>query len=192
MTRGLAVAVAVVVSFCHSFGPVAEAANEQCGAIALAACLERLGCPVDALALAGRLPNAGEFASLSELAAAAREYRFAARGTKWPDQMPDGAPPAIVPIASFGDRLHFVAVLESRGSRMLVRDGDHEEWVFAAALRLAGWDGTALHIARNEDRLDAIVPGHWTGERLCNTAAAGLFFVSGLIVWHSRKWGWHS
>jgi hypothetical protein len=92
-------AILLAVSwYCWSAGN-AQAADQRCGAIALSACMKRLGRPTDTQTIAERLPRAGEYSSLSELADAACE---------------------------------------------------------------------------------------WSPDRLCEVVAAGLFVVSGFMVWHSR------
>ena len=151
--------------------------------------MERLGVVASPEELANEMPNSGDYASLDEVAEAARGRHLATIAIRWTNEIPAAAPPAIIPIVVSGDRLHFVAALESRGSQVMVRDGRSEAWVFTSELRRRGWDGAALHVARDEAGLAALVRRHWSSEQAIYVAAAGLFSAAGAIVWRSLRRG---
>src|SRR5579872_4710123 len=117
-------ATAAVTLACLAVTRGAVASDEAtCGAVALEACLSRLGATISRESLIDVLPGRGRYSSLAELGAAAVARGFPARGIRWPADIPAGAPPAIIPIAGASNRLHFVAVLESRGRQVLIDDG---------------------------------------------------------------------
>jgi len=154
-----------------------------CGAIALTACMQHLGTPASVDQLANSMPNAGDYASLIDLAVAARRHGFAARGVRWDGDIPRGCSPAIVPLVADGNRQHFVAVLESLGDRVFVRDGKQDRWVSTGELRTHGWDGTALLVTRNA----ASIPGEGGMPQALYWISATLFTLAGLIVWRSAR-----
>lgn len=177
----------VVISVVWYCANTALGDQRLCGATSLAACLDRLGLSASPKEISDNMPNTGDYASLKELAEAATRFGVTTRAIRWTDEIPAAAPPAIIAIAVPGDRQHFIAALESRGAQVLVRDGPHEAWVFTRELRRRGWDGTALHIARDEAGLAALVPRQWNSGRSLYVAAAGLFSTAGFIVWRSKR-----
>jgi ABC-type bacteriocin/lantibiotic exporter with double-glycine peptidase domain len=163
--------------------------KRTCGAISLAACMDHLGLSTSAKELADDLPNGGDFVTLNDLAEVAHRNRLATRAVRWAEEIPVESPPAIIAVVVSGSRLHFIAVLESRGAQVLVRDGPNQLWEFTSELRRCGWDGCALHIARDPALLAAIVPRRWNSEQSIYAAAASLFSVAGFVVWRSRRRG---
>jgi len=143
--------------------------------------MEQLGLCISSGELSDGMPRSGDFASLGELGTAARRYQLATRAIQWTYDIPSAAPPAIIAIAVPGNRLHFIAVLESRGGQVLVRDGPERAWMFTADLRRRGWDGVALHVARGDSDLTALDPSRWNRERWIFGVAAGLFTATGVI-----------
>lgn len=139
-----------------------SAPDQRCAANSLTACLLSLGVrthSIDELdAICGRK---GDQTSLADCAATARKLGLVAAGIAWrvPSQAKLSDAPAILPIALPGGRRHFVAAVGARHSELLIVDFPfNPKWVAWQSLREDwGWDGTMLHIARDQQELNDIV-----------------------------------
>lgn len=157
-----------------------------CGANALWVCLDELGVRLDRDEIIRELPDNGHNSSLSELAAQASARGVESRGLVWSENMPAGAPPAILPVVLPNGRHHFVAVRQSRGWQVLVQDGATRRWLTTHDLRRAKWDGTALHIATDAESLDRLLPSWWKSERLHYFIAAAVLSAAAVVLWRRQ------
>jgi ABC-type bacteriocin/lantibiotic exporter with double-glycine peptidase domain len=90
--------------------------------------------------------------TLAELDAASRKIGLQTFSVVW-SQLPDQIQaPAIVPVVARGNTPHFVALLEVSGDRAYVVDYPRfAGWMpISSFKRRMRWDGTALHLARDE------------------------------------------
>ncbi len=137
-------------------------ADRKCGARALSAVLQSLHVPASVPGLVGVLPRNGEDSSFQDLAVVAKQdFGVASIGVRWREYPPENSPPAIIPVAGAGNRVHFVAVLKWSKADVLIGNGAVQDTYPREYLRTAGWDGAALHFGRTDDELAALVPPWW-------------------------------
>jgi type II secretory pathway pseudopilin PulG len=101
-----------------------------------------------------------------------------------------GRAPAVILLSVKGGEPHFVAVIDTRGTRCLLADLPHYPgWVEERILReKLGWSGQALHLSRDQRAIDAIRP---RDPRLLTYGCAGaaLLFGSWAVLRRtSRDW----
>ncbi len=176
-----------------STGPVTLADLErqvsgenQCGPFALHLCCHALAAGRAYSELQEVLPPTGEEYSLAELSMACTDLGLQSRGMRWTAGIPAFKPwtsAAIIPIAIPSGRFHYVVMLASTGDQVLVGDIPGQPvWISVTELRERWkWDGTALHIAKDEAELDrlaavsAAFPGtNWLLPAVC---FLGAFFL---------------
>ena len=163
----------------------------RCGPYSLQVCLwqfdgESLAARVDEI-----LPPTGRETSLAELKAAAESLGMAAEAIRWRDQPPALSrrdAPAVIPVIYPEGRRHFVALLECCNGQALCLDFPHRPgWVTFQELRDRwGWDGTALHIARDRRTLDNLTSTDDRWLWLTLAAALGAFGLMKLAAGRGR------
>lgn len=165
-----------------------EPRPSTCGIDALASCYKELSIDVSFVELGDSLPRRGQNLSLDELASYATDCGLVVRGVRWEvGDIPAGTPPAIIPVTLRDGRRHYLAVRRWNGWQALIQDGESIRWVSLQRLQRANWDGTALHIARDQAALDAVFPPWWKSSRLHYGMAAGLFMSAAFIVRRKRN-----
>lgn len=165
--------------------------KNQCGPLALHQCLTSTGVSADYSDVTAVLPPTGEQYSMAGLTRACDELGAAWAAVHWDEKLPvfeSGSTPAVIPIALKDGRAHFLAILESRGERVLVADFPHPPaWVDVDDLRAEWkWDGTALHVAKDHATLEELVGGKSRAAALWWVLPAALFLLS-LVLWPSRR-----
>ena len=159
--------VSVVFLVSMLIGTAIDQSPAPCGADSLAMCIQHLGGNITTDEITSRLPRSGEDASLSELKSAAEAFGFCCRGVEWRESVSEGCPPAIVQVVLPPGRTHFVAILQTRGSEVLVGENSQSRWIPSTMLRAAQWNGVALHVSRSRIGLYSSMPWSrnllWTG-----------------------------
>jgi len=145
-------ATAVILTAFLLTGPDGDL--NRCGAHALTTCLRFIDidaatAQVDALA-GGR----GDQTSLLDLQRAAEQLSAKTTALRWSRPIPGEAlinAPAVLPIRFHNGLRHFVAAVDCQSGRYLTADFPHGwQWMTDKELRTKfGWDGTALHVARD-------------------------------------------
>lgn len=170
----------------------AETAGNRCGPYALFACFAATGIEADFDAVDGAFPDRSRPASLADIKLAAARFGLRAEGVRWRAAPPvfDGGVAAIIPVDGPNGRRHFIALIQSRGDRVLVVNYPASPaWVPVTRLREeAAWDGTALVLARDELGLARATGRRSTGPALLAGAAA-ILFIAGLIASWRRPRG---
>jgi prepilin-type N-terminal cleavage/methylation domain-containing protein len=122
----------------------------RCGAMALTICADAAGRPATLSDVLEYLPDDGDQSTLLDLESAALQLGLTTYAVKWRDTAgtPNGTFPAVLPVVNRFGNAHFVALLETRGEKLLIADFPSSPfWVKAGALReFHRWDGTALHV----------------------------------------------
>ncbi|MBA3312342.1 MAG: DUF1559 domain-containing protein [Planctomycetaceae bacterium] len=142
--------------------PVPEYGVNRCGPHALFLCAAAIGRGVTFERLEAVLPDNAKESSLEDLRSAAARLGLAAKGARWPHRTPfftRGDTAAVIPVSTRDGRRHFLAVIESRAGQFLVIDFPRSpEWRSESNLReYAGWDGSALVVASNQDHLAQVI-----------------------------------
>lgn len=141
----------------------------RCGPNALMVCFEAMQHPVADETLLKFFPYSGKDSSLAELKAAAEEIGVLSRPVCWrhgPPPFDFGFAPAVVPVRNSNTNLHFVAMLACDGESVTIIDYPHQPRQIRVTefRQKSGWDGTALHLATHQERLDRLLPNNhsWT------------------------------
>jgi len=178
----IAVIVAATASSCCGAD-----GERRCGARSLQIVLGCYGIDAPLSQLEDGLPRQGDDSTFAELAEfATTEFGLFSSAVRWTGAPFPNAPPAIIPVAGNQGRLHFVAVVRWDDGKAIVQNDTYLRPMSESDLRVHGWDGTALHFARNQVVLDDMVSGAAFPHRLARGAAA-FFVLASLVVVFPRK-----
>lgn len=137
------------------------------------------------------LPPTGSQYSLGSLTRTCDELGVAWRALHWEKNPPPiefGSAPAVIPIVLDDGRSHFIALLACRKDAFLIQDFPASPaWISASDLRSRWrWDGTALHVSRDRERLNELAVG-FKGLQTIRWILPGLLFLISFILWQPRS-----